>query len=419
MSGRIFALLRYLSFSFCLIYPFLIVSVSSSLAEASFVTINQAARHLLVWAMAIATVIENRAALRVPVINKSVKVAATASGLAALIWLSKSALGGNVSFSILYSAVEPIVVILCAAGLSWAIVRRSQGFVFFLSLVFWLALFVIIHAANGLELHTAIYGRTRWTFGFNHPGKLAQLIMVAVLFAIFAVNLEKAKVNKFLLYLVVLSGGVIIYLTNTRAMFLVFAIAVLWMFVSRVKASQSIGLVWVWIFAAVAGAMYVFIFLDELSRSFLLSGRIGWWILSLDLNFGHDGSGTVLWGTFDDPIGNRSYIFDDVGSDVNSFRADSGYLEVFITHGIFVTLLLVSALMIFLKSSTARDLRAAALVIILMVFLFGEAGFFAVGNFFGLLVVSLVMVSNRTPIEQLNSLRRGRRRRLRFGRVVI
>ncbi|MXU65019.1 hypothetical protein [Oceanomicrobium pacificus] len=390
-------MLRLVSATFCVFYPLLIVSVNSPLLSDAFISANQAFRHILVWSMAVCAVVERRATLSNRRIAACVKISALASVIAVLLWVGKTGLGAQKSIASLYNAFEPVVVILCASGLSLTMVRRSHAALFVRSLVVWLLVFAAIHVMSGFDLNTSVYGRLRWTFGFVHPGKVAQLVMLVVLFHVFSEGRDKSLRSSAYLFFVMISAGLAVFMTSTRAMFVVYFITLVYLISEGVRSDQKAPLAWAWGAGLVGVAAYLFVGIDEASRHFLLSGRIAWLLQSVDLNFGGRGLAPFFLGVFDDPVGNLSNVSSYSGSDIISFRVDSGYLEVVTSSGFLVLALLSVVLLIMVQASTKRDLRSAALVAILGFFLAGESGFFAVGNSFGLMVVTLAMVAMRSP----------------------
>ena len=383
-----------------MIYPFLIVSASSSLVSEAFNSANQILRHVLVWGVAVCAVIEHRSVFSNRTIFICGGLAFLASGLAGFIWFSKTTFGAQKSILSLYNAFEPVAVILCAAGLSLAMSRRSHLLYFSISLLFWIATFGAIHVLNGFELHTGIYGRLRWTFGFVHPGKAAQLVAIALLGMIVIRSSRHSFKSPLLFFVFMIISGAIIILTNTRAMIVVYVISLAYLIGERVRSSQKKPLLLAFVFIFCASAAFLFFGLDKEARHFLLSGRIAWLLLSVGLNFGSGGVGPIFWGVFDEPVGNHIYVMDNMDSGANPFRVDNGYLETVTQHGLIVLVLLISVLVVLARASTKRDFRSATMVAILAFFLAGEAGLFAVGNFFGLVITTLAMLALRAPRYQ-------------------
>ncbi|SFU00743.1 hypothetical protein SAMN05444141_106165 [Pseudovibrio denitrificans] len=382
--------------------PIISISLNSPLITGELQSLISSSRHLLIWLAAI-SVLLNASCLRHTSISKIVGVLLFASVISVGIWLTKYVSRADVRLYGLYASVEPVAFILSAAVLAERLKEDRLIALGIASLSLSLITFFFFHVANDLPLQTNIYGRTRWTFGFLHPGKLAQALFLVIVFIAIYPRQLAARSTRMVFFVMTVGSIIGILLTNTRLFSLALLIFATFRFAERVKKDQAIYLLLsVFFIFAFVGAVIASVTSEEL-LSFLTSGRFSWWMLALQTNLSETPIRDFLFGVWGEPIGNLEVVYQRSAEARGAFRVDNAFLETFILQGGIVLTLLIYAFFQLSGLRKAYDLFNIGLWTILLIFLLSESGLFSIGNFYAFLCVALILhrIQHFTPTHKL------------------
>lgn len=261
----------------------------------------------------------------------------------------------------------------------------------FVILLFGTILYALFNDINvSSEWSTLNYGvtKTRWTFGYFHPGYFASFVMTC---GILSHLLIKHKLISKWNYLIIIICFVLIYLSQSRNCLFSFSIFIL---ISHSKSSFKLFKI-----IAISSS---FILLSLLSTSWqylntVSSGRFSTWVANFVYNYD---SFNLLTGT---GLGKAKRIefnsnYNVVSEHEMIFHVDNFYFEIFLQFGIIGLVLFIFVIMMLFKTvrrSFFNDYNKRVLIAILSTLIFYgffDSSFFSTGNIVSVLLWTIFFV---------------------------
>lgn len=380
---------------FWILYPPLIAFSITPLLTPDFSAAAMALRHGLVWLLALLALVYSKKVLQIEPIRRAVMLGTAATSVAASLWLIKLIASTGLNFDALYSIFEYTAFVLAAATASYSLAHYGHMKVLLLSICISFAILSTLHIAEGLEFFTDVYGRSRMLLGFIHPGKLSQIFsIIAAIVLIGNLNRRDLRFTSrgFWAFLILFF---MVALTSTRSTIIILMVIFLGRAIDRFsytsKITSTIFLFMMLLFIGI----YAFWGLDVSQSNEFMSGRPMLWATTLSTNVTRFGSIMFLIGATEQPIAAYWFFVDGIREQPSSFRVDNGFLEVLILHGAPVLVLLMSSLIVLLRTNKI-DSRAAILGISIFALQIGESGFYEIGGWFGFFLLVLLLYSLRT-----------------------
>lgn len=403
-------MIRILSLLFCLIYPLAVVGSNCRLWPEDYIIINQAIRHFTIAIIAFFSFLLHKKCFKSASIFSAMRWICLGSTISIILILTKLTTGLDPSLTLIYSSIEPVLVIGATAAISKSFLEDKHVLILITSFFISLLIFTFLNYAEGLDFISLQYNRPRLTFGFIHPGKLAQQFTILVLLISFCMNKYTSLKHKIFKLTFLLLFSTIIILTNTRAMIIVLILTAIFKSISSFNKNDAKSLTISLCLFSIPMILFTFLLLKKDVIHYILSGRINWWATALATNVQEFGWSMFIWGCTGDPIPviSPSPLEYDETSILHAFRVDNGFLEILIYHGIPVLVCYVIAITKFLKYSNFKKNELIALITIFFFFVSGESGFLAVGNSFGIIllimIVSILNLFNTTNIHNYHKL---------------
>jgi hypothetical protein len=388
-------MLKLSTFAFWILYPPLIAFSITPLLAPEFSAAVMILRHGLVWLLALLALVYSNKVLQIYPIRRAVVLGIAATSIAALLWITKFTLSTGPNFNTLYSSFGFTAFLLAAATASYSLAHYGHMKVLLWAICISLVIFSFLHIAEGLEIFTDVYGRSRMVLGFVHPGKLSQLFAIlAVIALVSRLNRHEVRFTSrnfwafvFLFFLVALTS------TRTTLITLFFLLLgrTLDRFSYTSKFTSTTIVVGLFFFIGV----YAFLGLESSQANEFMSGRPTLWATTLLINLERFGSSMFLIGANGQPTAAYFFFLDGTQEQPSSFRVDNGFLEVLILHGTPVLILLTTSLLVLLRTDK-KDSRAAILCMSILALQIGESGFYEIGGWFGFFLLALLFYSLRT-----------------------
>lgn len=233
---------------------------------------------------------------------------------------------------------------------------------------------------GGTFIFNSYYGRDRLLLGFFHPKEAAiSILTVILLFRCYISHTLKPKINQFF----ILTGLILLYFVQSRNSFLFFLnFTLINILLIRVRVSAIIGIYFVFPFLLIG--MSLIMFYEQINQ--LSSSRLEFWIKQF--NFSLFGGGTR--------IGDYGVV-----KNFSTSQSDNFYLQYLLENGIvfFVILIIFLSIVVHkIGKLKFNGIYVNAIFISFLAYCFFDAGMFSSGNFFNLVIWSMVFATLRKSI---------------------
>lgn len=255
--------------------------------------------------------------------------------------------------------------------------------------IFFIILFLMF-INQGENIISNRYLRTRFVFGFVHPGMLAEGLLVLYIYTQFS------KYNNYLFWKIINFFFIlIIFLTGTRLVIFLTLIIFLSHFVITLRFEKSVK-------------YYLYFIINLIVIIFLIIGFI---IDIFTMNQYSSGRFLIWANTINQYLVNSSLLENLLGSnslysnidnfykitELNITYFDNGILEILLYHGLigFFFIYKLLRLIIVNETNVFSYYKGPRLIFIILFFCFFEAGLFAPGNFLCVMLTPLIFLNSR------------------------
>lgn len=255
-------------------------------------------------------------------------------------------------------------------------------------IIFFIILFLIL-INQGENYVSNLYLRTRYVFGFQHPGMLAEGLLVLYLYMVFSKYNNYLFSNIIIFFLIL-----IILLTGTRLVIFLTLMIFVPHFMIKVRFGISAKL---YLYFIIIITMIIFLIVGFIIDIFTMnqysSGRFLIWANTINEYL-------LNSSLFENLLGNN-LLYSDIDdfykiSELKITYFDNGILEILLYHGLigffFIYKLLRS--LIVNETNTFSDYKGPRITYIILFFCFFEAGLFAPGNFLCVMLTPLIFLNS-------------------------
>ncbi len=315
----------------------------------------------------------------------------------------------NFNFKYLSYIFSIIIIVL----LSISIGKMHKGFTLFKYIYYSLSILLISSIAYSLLFDinlnsnwTVLDGnvKTRWTFGFLHPGFLGSYAMLTGILSAYLIQSKQLKKRH---AIITIFSFILIILTNTRNSFVALSIFLLVSYSSVTFKLFKIGLI------SSLVSILIILNVNPYLLNVISSGRYQLWIKHFEYNYE---SFNYFFGT---GLGNArriEYLLNNGEYyDQNTiFHLDNYYFEVFLQFGvlgiIFLFLIIRSIFNMIKKMKNIRMKRDAfAILFVILFFSFFDSSFLTTGNLISVILWPLLIFQlyQSRPNFQLGKIKSG------------